>query len=50
MFLCAGALVSSYMVTLADLPALLTELLAPLMDDPRLLMVCIMLLLLASAP
>jgi tripartite ATP-independent transporter DctM subunit len=47
MFLCAGALVSSYMVTLADLPAQVTEFLAPLLGDPRLLMFCIMLLLLA---
>ena len=47
MFLTAGALVSSYMVTLADLPAQVIELLAPLMNDPRLLMAAIMLLLLA---
>lgn len=47
MFLCAGALVSSYMVTLADLPLQVTEFLGPLMHDPRLLMAAIMLLLLA---
>ncbi|MET0964396.1 MAG: TRAP transporter large permease subunit [Noviherbaspirillum sp.] len=47
MFLCAAAVVSSYMVTLADLPSLAIELLMPLMDDPRLLMVAVMLLLLA---
>jgi TRAP-type transport system large permease protein len=47
MFLCAGALVSSYMVTLADLPQQVTEFLGPLMQDPRLLMAAIMLLLLA---
>ncbi|MDP3842275.1 MAG: TRAP transporter large permease subunit [Oxalobacteraceae bacterium] len=47
MFLVAGALVSSYMVTLADLPTQLTDTLAPLMDDPRVLMAAIMLLLLA---
>jgi tripartite ATP-independent transporter DctM subunit len=47
MFLCAGALVSSYMVTLADLPSQVTELLAPLMGDPRVLMAAVMLLLLA---
>ncbi|HEX7646895.1 MAG TPA: TRAP transporter large permease subunit [Noviherbaspirillum sp.] len=47
MFLCAGALVSSYMVTLADLPALVTDFLGPLMQDPRVLMGAIMLLLLA---
>jgi len=34
MFLCAGALVSSYMVTLADLPAQVSDFLAPLMGDP----------------
>jgi TRAP-type transport system large permease protein len=45
MFLVAGALVSSYMVTLADLPELLIDLLAPLMHDPRILMAAIMLLL-----
>lgn len=47
MFLCAGALVSSYMVTLADLPAQVTEFLGPLMHDPRILMAAVMLLLLA---
>jgi tripartite ATP-independent transporter DctM subunit len=47
MFLVAGALVSSYMVTLADLPAQLSDTLAPLMGDPRVLMAAIMLLLLA---
>jgi TRAP-type transport system large permease protein len=47
MFLCAGALVSSYMVTLADLPSQVTDLLAPLMNDPRVLMGAVMLLLLA---
>jgi tripartite ATP-independent transporter DctM subunit len=47
MFLCAGALVSSYMVTLADLPQQVTEFLGPLMHDPRVLMGAIMLLLLA---
>lgn len=46
LFLVAGAMVSSYMVTLADLPAQLGELLAPLMHDTRLLMAAIMLLLL----
>lgn len=47
MFLIAGALVSSYMVTLADLPSQVTELLAPLLGDPRILMAAVMLLLLA---
>ncbi len=47
MFLVAGALVASYMVTLADLPEQVSELLAPLMHDPRILMGAVMLLLLA---
>ncbi|MES2756682.1 MAG: TRAP transporter large permease subunit [Pseudomonadota bacterium] len=47
MFLCAGALVSSYMVTLADLPSQVVDMLAPMMDDPRVLMAAVMLLLLA---
>jgi tripartite ATP-independent transporter DctM subunit len=47
MFLCAAAFVSSYMVTLADLPAQVTDLLGPMMDHPRLLMAAVMLLLLA---
>lgn len=47
MFLCAAALVSSYMVTLADLPQQMTELLHPLMDQPKLLMLAIAMLLLA---
>ncbi len=47
MFLTAGALVSSYMVTLADLPSQVTEFLGPLLHDPRVLMAAIMLLLLA---
>lgn len=47
MFLCAAALVSSYMVTLADLPQQMTALLHPLMDQPRILMLAIALLLLA---
>jgi tripartite ATP-independent transporter DctM subunit len=47
MFLCAAALVSSYMVTLADLPQQMTELLAPLMSHPKLLMLAIAFLLLA---
>ena len=46
MFLCAAAFVSSYMVTLADLPAQVTDFLGPMMGHPRLLMAAIMLLLL----
>ena len=47
MFLCAAAFVSSYMVTLADLPAQVTDFLGPLMGHPHWLMAAIMLLLLA---
>lgn len=47
MFLCAAAFVSSYMVTLADLPAQVTDFLGPMIEHPRLLMLAIMLLLLA---
>ncbi|WP_024301110.1 TRAP transporter large permease [Pseudogulbenkiania sp. MAI-1] len=47
MFLCAAALVSSYMITLADLPSQVGDLLGPLLDSPRLLMGAIVLLLLA---
>lgn len=46
MFLCATAFVSSYMVTLADLPAQVTSFLGPVMGHPRLLMGAVMLLLL----
>jgi len=46
MFLCAAAFVSSYMVTLADLPAQVTDFLGPMMGHPHLLMAAIMLLLL----
>ncbi|MBQ0961610.1 TRAP transporter large permease subunit [Ideonella sp. 4Y11] len=45
MFLCAGAQVASYMVTLADLPNTLTGLLGPLVDHPRLLMAVMMVVL-----
>ncbi len=45
MFLCAGAQVASYMVTLADLPATLTGWLGPLIDHPKLLMAVMMILL-----
>lgn len=47
LFLVAGALVSSYMVTLADLPGQAIDILTPLLDDPRILMAAMMLLLLA---
>jgi tripartite ATP-independent transporter DctM subunit len=45
MFLCAGAQVASYMITLADLPSVLTAWLGPLVDSPRLLMTVMMLVL-----
>ncbi len=45
MFLCAGAQVASYMVTLADLPNVLTGWLGPLVDSPRLLMLVMMIVL-----
>lgn len=45
MFLCAGAQVASYMVTLADLPNVLTGWLGPLVESPRLLMVVMMMVL-----
>jgi tripartite ATP-independent transporter DctM subunit len=47
MFLCAGAQVASYMITLADLPNVLTGWLGPLVESPRLLMVVMMLVLIA---
>ncbi|MGY4829515.1 TRAP transporter large permease [Sphaerotilaceae bacterium SBD11-9] len=45
MFLCAGAQVASYMVTLADLPATLTGWLGPLVQHPRTLMAVMMIVL-----
>jgi len=45
MFLCAGAQVASYMITLADLPNVLTAWLGPLVNSPRLLMVVMMVVL-----
>ena len=47
MFLCAAAFVSSYMVTLADLPAQVTDFLGPMKEHPHLLMLAVMVLLLA---
>ena len=43
MFLCAGAQVVSYMITLADSTTVLSGLLGPLVDSPRLLMLAMML-------
>ncbi len=45
MFLCAGAQVASYMITLADLPNVLTGWLGPLVESPRLLMLVMMMVL-----
>jgi TRAP-type transport system large permease protein len=45
MFLCAGAQVASYMITLADLPGVLTQWLGPLVDHPRILMAVMMIAL-----
>jgi tripartite ATP-independent transporter DctM subunit len=45
MFLCAGAQVASYMITLADLPTVLTNWLGPLVHSPRLLMTVMMIVL-----
>jgi TRAP-type transport system large permease protein len=45
MFLCAGAQVASYMITLADLPGVLSGWLGPLIDRPRLLMAVMMVVL-----
>jgi tripartite ATP-independent transporter DctM subunit len=45
MFLCAGAQVASYMITLADLPSVLTGWLGPLVESPRMLMLVMMIVL-----
>ena len=45
MFLCAGAQVASYMITLADLPGVLTGWLGPLVENPRVLMFVMMVVL-----
>ncbi|WP_309682049.1 TRAP transporter large permease subunit [Polaromonas sp.] len=45
MFLCAGAQVASYMITLADLPGVLTGWLGPLIEHPKLLMAVMMVVL-----
>ena len=45
MFLCAGAAVASYMITLSDLPNLLIGWLGPLVENPKLLMLVMMLVL-----
>jgi TRAP-type transport system large permease protein len=45
MFLCAGAQVAAYMISLADLPGVLTGLLGPLVENPRLVMLVMMITL-----
>ncbi len=45
MFLCAGAAVASYMITLADLPSTLSSWLGPLVNHPRTLMAVMMVVL-----
>ncbi|MDR6856827.1 TRAP transporter large permease subunit [Variovorax guangxiensis] len=47
MFLVAAAMVSAWLITVADLPSKLVALLQPLIDSPMLLMVVIMLLVIA---
>ncbi|WP_207461515.1 TRAP transporter large permease subunit [Azospirillum sp. SYSU D00513] len=42
MFLVAAAMVSAWMITVADLPSQVSELLGPFMDSPTLLMLAIM--------
>ena len=44
MFLVAASLVSAWLITVADLPGQVTELLEPLMDSPTLLLLAIMVL------
>ncbi|KQV96875.1 TRAP transporter large permease subunit [Rhizobacter sp. Root1221] len=44
MFLVASAMVSAWLVTVADLPAQMVDLLRPLLDSPTLLLIAIMLL------
>ena len=45
MFLCAGAQVTGYMVTLADMPSTLSSWLGPMVENPRVLMLVMMLVL-----
>jgi len=47
MFLVAAAMVSAWMITVSQLPAQLVELLQPLLDNPTLLLLAIMLLVIA---
>jgi len=47
MFLVAAAMVSAWLITVADIPAMMIELLKPLLDHPTLLLLAIMLLVIA---
>jgi tripartite ATP-independent transporter DctM subunit len=47
MFLVAAAMVSAWLITVADIPAMMIELLEPLLDHPTLLLLAIMLLVIA---
>ncbi len=47
MFLVAAAMVSAWLITVATLPAQLVALLQPLLDQPTLLLICIMLIVIA---
>jgi tripartite ATP-independent transporter DctM subunit len=47
MFLVAAAMVSAWLITVAQLPAQIVSLLQPLLDNPKLLMAAIMLLVIA---
>lgn len=47
MLLVAAAMVSSWLVTIADLPGQLSDLLTPLMDSPTLLLLAVMLVIIA---
>ncbi|MET3599869.1 TRAP transporter large permease subunit [Martelella mangrovi] len=46
-FMVAAALVAAWMITIADLPGQIVDLLAPFMESPRLLMLIIMLIVIA---
>ena len=47
MFLVAAAMVSAWLITVADIPSKMIALLEPLMDNPTLLLIAIMLLVMA---
>jgi TRAP-type transport system large permease protein len=47
MFLVAAAMVSAWLITVAQVPAQIVELLQPFLDSPRLLMFCIMVMVMA---